>query len=84
MTKAAPAPEPTAAEAADLDALLDAVLATNDSLKADLTSLATEGEQAKKQQAAANPSIRVPAPRSNIAAEGHAQSESNQQSRLDI
>ncbi|GIU53590.1 DNA polymerase III subunit gamma/tau [Shewanella sp. KT0246] len=77
-TKAAP--EPTAEEAADLDALLDAVLATNDSLKADLTTLATEGEQVKKQQAAANPSIKVPAPRSKIAAEGNAQTESNQQS----
>ncbi|WP_153916129.1 DNA polymerase III subunit gamma/tau [Shewanella sp. TC10] len=73
------APEPTAEEVADLDALLDAVLATNDSLKADLTNLATEGEQAKKQQAAANPSIKVPAPRSKIAAEGHAPTESNQQ-----
>ncbi|MCL1066321.1 DNA polymerase III subunit gamma/tau [Shewanella olleyana] len=73
------APEPTAEEAADLDALLDAVLATNDSLKADLTTLATEGEQAKKQQAAANPSIKVPAPRSKIAAEGHASTDSNSQ-----
>lgn len=72
-----PTPEPTAEETADLDALLDAVLATNDSLKADVNSLATEGEQAKKQQAAASPSIKVPAPRSKNAAEGNATIESS-------
>ncbi|WP_144209074.1 DNA polymerase III subunit gamma/tau [Shewanella donghaensis] len=47
----------------DMDALLNAVLATNDSLKAELTTLAEEGEQAKKQQAVSNPSIRIPAPK---------------------
>ncbi|WP_076542294.1 DNA polymerase III subunit gamma/tau [Shewanella sp. UCD-KL21] len=53
----------TETDLSDMDALLDAVLATNDSLKAELNSLAEEGEQAKKQQAVANPSIKIPAPK---------------------
>ncbi|WP_192022928.1 DNA polymerase III subunit gamma/tau [Shewanella sp. WPAGA9] len=63
----------------DLDALLDAVLATNDSLKAELNSLTSQGEQAKKQQAAASPSIKVPAPRSNHAAEGQRATQDTEQ-----
>ncbi|MDO6777333.1 DNA polymerase III subunit gamma/tau [Shewanella sp. 3_MG-2023] len=56
----------TEADLSDMDALLDAVLATNDSLKAELNSLAEEGEQAKKQQAVANPSIKIPAPKAKM------------------